>query len=509
MSVDTSLAPDSTAVQRRSFHPGLVLAVICGAQLMIVLDATIVNIALPSIQRALHFSTVDLAWVLNAYTLAFGGLLLLGGRAGDLFGQRRMFVIGVLLFAGASFLGGLATSQAWLLASRALQGVGGAIASPAGLSLITTSFPEGRERNRAVGAYAAVSGSGAAIGLMAGGILTDLLSWRWVFFVNVPIGLLIAFAAPRVLGEARRRSGRLDLPGAITSTAGMTLLVYGLIRAATRGWGNTWTVASFAVAAVLLIAFIVIETRHEEPLVPLHLFKNTTRAGSYLVTVTVAGSLFAMFYFLTLFVQDVLGYSPLKAGFAFLPVSLGIIVVAGISSQLVRRVPAAVLMGTGSALAAASLLWLSRITPTSTFTADVLGPSLLLAVGMGLVFVPLTLTAVYHVAPHEAGAGSALLNACQQVGGTLGLAILVTVATTATKNYITDHVQALAQAGAGPAAGGGGHLPQQLATAGAVHGWSTAFLVGAAISLAGVLIAALCIRVRPSELNTERVAAAA
>src|SRR6266496_1594171 len=314
-------ASDSGRRDRR----GVALAIVLCAQLMIILDLTVVNIALPSIAHGLHFSAPSLSWVLNAYTLTFGGLLLLGGRAGDILGRRRVFVSGILLFALASLLGGLATSSAWLLAARALQGVGGAIASPTALALITTNFAEGRARNRAFGVFAAVSGSGAAIGLLAGGMLTSWLSWRWVLFVNVPIGILIALLAPLYIAESERHPGRFDLGGALTSTAGMTALVYGFIRAAQDGWSEPVTVGSFAAAAFLLAIFLSIETRTRQPITPLHMFANRNRAGSYGVMLALAAALFGMFFFLTLFVQDVLGYSQLRAGLAFLPGSAAII----------------------------------------------------------------------------------------------------------------------------------------------------------------------------------------
>jgi len=312
----STTAPATTGSARRGQHPGLALAVIAGAQLMVVLDATIVNIALPHIQSALKFSTTGLSWVLNAYTLTFGGLLLLGARAGDILGRRRVFVFGIALFAVASLAGGFALSSGWLLATRALQGVGGAIASPTALALIATNFVEGPERNKAFGIFAAVSGSGAAIGLLAGGMLTSWLSWRWVLFVNVPIGVLIAVAAPLFINESERRPGQFDLSGAITSTAGMTGLVYGFIRAAQDGWHDPLTIGAFVVSLVLLGAFLVIETSSKAPITPLAMFKNRNRASTYVVMLSLAAALFSMFFFLTLFVQEILHYSPLRAGFA-------------------------------------------------------------------------------------------------------------------------------------------------------------------------------------------------
>src|SRR4051812_3102255 len=333
---------------------------------MVVLDATIVNIALPHMRTALHFTSIaELSWVLNAYTLVFGGLLLLGGRMGDLFGRRRMFMVGVLIFAFASLLGGFAWTKGWLLAMRALQGVGGAIASPTALSLVTTTFEEGPARNRAFGVYAAVSGAGAAIGLILGGLLTDYVSWRWVLFVNAPIGLALAIATPFVLRESSRGDGRFAVVDAVTSTLGMATLVYGFIRAATHSWGDTWTIVSFALAAVLLTVFVVMQSRSNQPLMPLRLFHNRTRVGAYVVMLIIGAAVFAMFYFLTQYVQNVMGFSPIRAGVAFLPVSATIIVVAQVVSRLVHRIEPKFLMAGGTIFGGLGLYSLSRLTVDS------------------------------------------------------------------------------------------------------------------------------------------------
>jgi EmrB/QacA subfamily drug resistance transporter len=426
ISTQVSLAEPRAA--RRGHHPGLALAIIAASQLMVVLDATIVNIALPHIQGALKFSTTSLTWVLNAYTLTFGGLLLLGGRAGDILGRRRVFVFGIALFTFASFLGGLATTSWWLLAARALQGVGGAIASPTALSLITTNFDE---RNRAFGVFAAVSGSGAAVGLLAGGMLTSWLSWRWVLFVNIPIGIAIAILAPMYINESERHPGRFDVFGAVTSTLGMTALVYGFIRAASDGWGDTLTVVSFAAALILLVVFFINELRSPQPITPLHMFANRNRSGSYVVMLALAGALFSMFFFLTLFVQKILDYSALKAGFAFLPVSAGVIVSAQIASKRLLKVGPKPFMMAGAALSVTGLYWLSLIKADSGYIDGLLGPMVIFALGMGFLFVPLTVVAVAGVEPHESGSASGLLNVMQQVGGTVGLAILTTAFATA------------------------------------------------------------------------------
>ncbi len=483
---------------RRGVHPGLALAVIAGAQLMVVLDATIVNIALPHIQGPLHFSTTGLSWVLNAYTLTFGGLLLLGGRAGDILGRRRVFITGILLFSLASLLGGLATSSGWLLTARALQGVGGAIA----LALITTNFPEGPQRNRAFGVYAAVSGSGAAVGLLAGGMLTEWLSWRWVLFVNVPIGILIALAAPLYIAESERRPGRFDISGALTSTAGMVALVYGFIRAAQEGWSDPVTVGSFVAAVVLLSVFLLIETRTKQPITPLHMFRDRNRAGSYAIMLAVVAALFGMLFFLTLFVQEVLGYSPITAGLAFLPVSGVIIVASQVVARLLPRVGPKRFMVAGSLLATVGLAWLSRISVSSGYLDGLLGPMLLFGLGLGFLFVPLTLMAVSGVSREETGAASGLLNAMQQVGGSLGLSILVTVFGTASRNEAKDQV-ARFLATATPATRAQfqrtGQLPPQDAARILAHGISTAFEFAALFALAALIVSVVVIRARPSE----------
>ena len=477
-----------TAVETPPAHHRLALAVIATAQLMVVLDATIVNIALPHIQDALGFSATGLSWVLNAYTLVFGGLLLLGGRTGDIFGRRRMFQIGVLLFALASLAGGFAPSQGFLLAMRALQGVGGAIASPTALALVTSTFAEGPERNRAFGVYAAVSGAGAAVGLILGGVLTDLLSWRFVLFVNAPIGIVLAICAQYVLKESERRTaGVLDLPGAVTSTIGMAALVYGFIHSATNGWDEPATIGSFVVAAILLTTFILIEARSRNPLMPLRLFRSRTRVGSYIVMLVTGAAVFAMFYFLTQYVQDVKGYSPLKAGFAFLPVSAVIVVVAQIASRAIVRLGAQVLIVTGTIFTGFGLLWLSTMGIDAAYVTHLLPAISLIAVGMGLIFVPITLTAVAGVAERDNGIASAMLNVCQQVGGTIGLSALVTVFTSSFRHEATAKAHSLA------------HDPVLLKQLAFTHGADAAFKVGAVFTLLGLIAALVFIRFSPSE----------
>ncbi|MDX6255398.1 MAG: hypothetical protein QOJ11_1732 [Frankiales bacterium] len=449
----TTAATKTTPVAgaaRRGHHPGLALAVIVGVQLMIVLDATIVNIALPHIQTALNFSPTSLSWVLNAYTLTFGGLLLLGGRIGDIMGRRRTFIAGILLFSVASLAGGFAWNSGSLLAFRALQGVGGALASPTALALITTNFAEGEERNRAFGVFAAVSGSGAAIGLLAGGMLTQWANWRWVLFVNVPIGLILAWITPLFVNESDRQPGKFDLPGAATSTVGMSALVYGFINAAQHGWSKPTTVGSFIAAGVLLVAFFLIETRTAEPITPLHLFGDRNRASTYVIMLFLAAALFSMFFFLTQFVQEVLNYSPIKAGVAFLPVSVAIIISAQICSRYLARVGPKPFLMVGSIMCTGGLAWLSRISVHSNYLGGIFGPMVVFALGMGFLFVPLTMLAVSKVSNEDSGAASSLLNVMQQVGGSLGLSVLVTVYGTAARNESTHLIKTGAAATLGP-----------------------------------------------------------
>ncbi|HEY7430376.1 MAG TPA: MFS transporter, partial [Streptosporangiaceae bacterium] len=363
-------------------HLGLALLVIATAQLMVVLDATIVNVALPHIQTALGFSGSGLEWVINAYALALGGLLLLGGRAGDLLGRRRMFVAGLLLFSAASLAGGLATSQAWLLAARAVQGAGGAIVAPTALALIVTTFQEGPPRNRAMGVYAAMSAAGGAVGLLAGGLLVTYASWRWVLFVNVPIGIAVALGALIVLPGAARRSGRLDLPGAITGTLGVAALVYGLSDAATSPdgtshWGDARVVTALAAGAVLLAAFALVETRSRDALLPVRLLRQRDRLGANLIMLAVGTAVFGVFFFITLFVQDIWGYSALRAGVAFLPLTAVLLAASGAAAALVPRIGARSLLLAGGAASTGGLYWLSRMTEHSTYAGGLLGPSLM------------------------------------------------------------------------------------------------------------------------------------
>ncbi|MEU6369208.1 MFS transporter [Streptomyces sp. NPDC046931] len=489
---------------RREGRPGIALTVIAACQLMVVLDATIVNIALPHIQDALKFSTTDLTWVVSAYTLTFGGLLLLGGRAGDILGRRRVFMTGILLFTFASLLGGFAQEPWQLLAARALQGMGGAIASPTSLALVTTTFPEGPERNRAFGVFAAVSAGGGAIGLLAGGMLTEWLDWRWVLFVNVPIGVLIASLTPLYINESERHPGRFDIAGALTSTAGMASLVYGFIRASENGWRDSVTIGSFGAAVVLLLAFGFVEARAKEPITPLRMFTERNRSGTYVIMLSLAAAMFGMFFYIVLFVQNVLGYSPISAGVAFLPVTVAIVIGAGLSQRFLPVLGPKPFMLTGATLVATGLGWLTFISTGSSYVSGVLGPMLLFGLGMGLNFVTLTLTAVSGVAQHEAGAASGLLNATQQVGGSLGLSILTTVFGTASRNEAEKQVPKFLASGTAEQKAEFAKTHQLPAPWGhevLAHGIGTAFLPAAGMALLALVTAAVVIRVRKSDLE--------
>jgi EmrB/QacA subfamily drug resistance transporter len=456
------------------------LAIMLGAQLMIILDATVVNIALPHIQAGLHFSATSLSWVMNGYTLTFGGLLLLGGRTGDILGRRRTFLAGIALFTVASLAGGLATSAGMLLAARALQGVGGALASPAVLALVVSGFPEGRERTRALAIYAGVVTGGASLGLVLGGLITEWLSWRWVLFVNVPIGILVLALTPLFVSETPRLPGRFDLTGAITSTAGVALLVYGFIRAASDGWANATALAAFVAAAVLLAAFLFTETRAPQPITPLRLFADPSRSGSFAARLLLVAGMFGMFFFLTQFLQDVLGFSPLKAGVAFLPMTITLFAVSRLTPRLLPVFGTKPLMIAGMIPVIAGMTWLSRVSPATSYWSGVFPPMLLFGVGMGVVFVPLTTVSLAGVRPEDSGAASSMVNVMQQVGGSLGLAVLVAVFGTATRN-----------AAAHPVAGLSAAAFQHRVLA---HGMSEAFALAAIFDVVTLLIIATLLR---------------
>ncbi len=463
-------ASRSGGTARRTAHPALVLLVIAGAQMMVVLDGTIVNIALPSMGRYFDKSQTDMTWALNAYTLAFGGLLLLGGRMGDIFGRRRMFVLGLGLFTTGSFLAGIAANFPLLLAGRAVQGIGGAIASPTALSLITTEFEEGEARTKALGVYAAVSGAGAALGLLLGGILTNYLSWRWVLFVNVPIGIVLMVGATLYVHESGRLKGKFDFGGALLSVAGMVSTVYGFIHVAHSGWSNTETFVVFTAAVVLLVGFVVYEAFVvAEPMMPMRIFENRNRGGAYLVMFVVGAAMFGMFYFITFFVQGVRDFSALKTGFAFLPVAFTIGIVSQIVARILGRVGVKPLLITGTILITLALLWFSTVNADSGYFTKLLPGMIMLAVAMGCLFVPLTSAAVAGVANTDAGLASALLNVGQQVGGALGLSVMTTVFGTAARNYAGSH-QSTLNAGLAQTTGGDqaltGAIGQKLASTG-------------------------------------------
>ena len=426
---------------RRHAHPALVLLLIAGAQLMVVLDGTIVNIALPSMGAYFDKDQTSMTWALNAYTLAFGGLLLLGGRSGDIFGRRRMFIVGLSLFTSGSFLAGISTTFPEMLVGRVIQGIGGAIAAPTALSLIANEFEEGPERTRAFAVYAAVSGAGAALGLLLGGILTNYFSWRWVLFVNVPIGLLLIAGAFLYLHQTERLRGRIDFIGGLISVAGMVALVYGFIHAANDGWSNGETVGVLVVAGVLLVGFVLFEaygTAH--PIMPMRIFESRSRGGAYLVMLVAGAAMFGMFYFITFFVQGVRDYSALKTGFAFLPIALTIGVTSQIVAKLLPRTGPKPLISVGTVLLTGSLLWLSRVSTASQYADTLLPGMIVLAVAMGCLFVPLTTVAVSKIENTDAGLASALLNVGQQVGGAIGLSVLATVFATSARNFAADHL---------------------------------------------------------------------
>ena len=479
----TTTAPDPrtgplTHEDGREVHKGLALLVLAVSQLMVVLDATIVNVALPDIARALEItSQADLSWIVTGYTLTFGGFLLLGGKLADRLGRRKVFLLGAVLFAVASLLGGLAGNLGLLIVARLVQGLGGALMSPAALSLLTVVFEEGKERNRALGIWAAITAGGAAVGLILGGVLTEYASWRWVLFVNVPIAAAAVVGALRFVPESRDERARgFDIPGAFLVTSGLVALVYALVKGNDHGWGSGRTLGTLALAAVLLALFVVVQRRSADPLIDFRLFQSRTLLGADLGALFVGAGIFAVFFFLILWMQQVNGWSPITSGFAFLPMTLCIGIAAGIASQLLGRIGPRPLLVFGPALSALGLLVLGlRLTPTSGYVSTVLPSLVLVALGMGFTFVALTSAAVAGVPQEDAGVASALLNAGQQVGGALGLAILAAVSTARTES--------LGQVGP----------PGSPAFVDAlVEGWGVGFVVGAAfLAIAGVIAASL------------------
>jgi EmrB/QacA subfamily drug resistance transporter len=479
------------------------LAVLAAAQLMIVLDASIVNIALPSAQKDLGITNADRQWVVTAYTLAFGGLLLLGGRIADYTGRKRTFIIGLLGFAGASALGGLATTYQLLFAARGLQGAFAALMAPASLSIVTVTFTEPKERAKAFGVFGALGGGGAAIGLIVGGVLTEYASWRWCLGVNVPVALLVA-GAGLVLVHESKASGdtRYDIPGVLMATIGLVSLVYGFTEAAkaknpsnpndtgVQGWTHSTTLLFLGVAAVLLVGFIVWETRADNPLLPLRIVLDRNRGGSYLMFLFVGAGLYAMFLFLTYYFQVNLGYSPLKSGFAFLPFSGGIILTAGVVAQLLPRLGPKPLMVPGMAMSVVGMLWLTQVSADTSYVTHVLPSEIVMSIGLACVFIPASSTALVGIGHHDAGVASAVLNTSQQIGGSLGTALLNTLFAGAVTAYLADHVRTPADA-------------QRLGPTALIHGYHVAFFWGAVLFLGALLVAAFVVTAKKDDIPAE------
>jgi EmrB/QacA subfamily drug resistance transporter len=424
----------------RGTNRWFVLVLVCIAQFMVVLDATIVNVALPSIQTGLHFSPSSLQWIVNAYTLVFGGFLLLGGRASDLLGRQRLFVAGVILFTAASLLSGIATTSGMLVAGRAMQGLGAALVSPAALSIVTTTFAEGAERTKALGIWSAIAAGGGAVGLVLGGALTESLSWRWVFFINLPIGIAAALLSLRFVPNSRAEDEpeTADVAGAVTVTAGLLVLVYGIVKAQAYGWGSPRTIGLGLLAFVLLAAFVAIEKRSKAPLIRLDIFRLRSLSASNVAMLFVASGLFSMFYFDGIYLQEIRHYSPLQAGLAFLPFTAGIVIGAGASQQFIKRVGIRAVVFTGLTLGTLGLLYFTQLTTGSTYVLDVFPSVIVMSIGMGMTFVPLTLLATTNIASDDAGLASGLFNTSQQVGGALGLAVLSTLATSRTSHLLSE-----------------------------------------------------------------------
>jgi EmrB/QacA subfamily drug resistance transporter len=460
------------------------LILLCAAQFVVVLDASIVNVALPSIGRGLRFSEQNLPWVVNAYVIAFGGFLLLGGRAADLLGRRRVFMTGLVVVAVASLAAGFAATQGELIAARAAQGLGAAIISPAALSIVTTLFRDGAERNKALGAWGAVAGSAGAAGVLLGGVLTDGLGWQWVLWVNVPVSLVALAFTPGLIPESRSTSAtrHFDAAGAVSITAGLSLLAYALLDAGSVGWGSARTISLIAASLALIAVFARIELRSQAPLVPFRIFRLRTLTGANVVGILLGGSLFSMFFFISLYMQQVLGYSPIHAGLSYLPLAVTIVVAAGVGGQFVTRFGFKPILAAGMAFVAVGLLWFGQVSPSGSFVSDILGPSLLAALGLGFGFVTSTIAAVSGVGEHEQGLASGLINTSQQIGGALGLAVLSTIATTRTHDLVA----------------GGNNMHDAL-----THGFQAAFLGGAAIAALGVAATLILIRTRDSRAHLE------
>jgi EmrB/QacA subfamily drug resistance transporter len=457
----------------------IALVLLCVAQFVVVLDASIVNVALPTIKEALNFSEDSLPWVVNAYVLTFGGFLLLGGRLADLLGRRRLFMAGLVLFALASLAGGLAANSGQLIAARAVQGLGAAILSPAALSIVAVTFKDGAERNKALGVWGAVAGSGGAAGVLLGGVLTEYVGWEWVLWVNVPIGILAAAIAPSLIAETKSESEtrHFDVAGAITITLGLSALVFALLDAESAGWGSFQTIGTGVAAILLLGAFVAVEQRSRAPLVPFSIFRVRTVTGANVVGILVGASLFSMFYFISLYMQQILGYSPIKAGLSYLPLAVTIILAAGIASGLVTKVGFKPILTIGMICIAIGLIWFTQIDVHGTFLKDILGPSIIAALGLGFAFVPVTIAAVSGIEDREQGLASGLINTSQQVGGALGLAILAAIA-----NSVI----------------GSKETPDSL-----VEGFQAAFAVGAGFAILGLIATLLLVRGSDSRAHVE------
>ncbi len=458
------------------------LILCCVGQFMVILDVSVVNVALPSIRANLHFCGTELQWVVNAYALTFAGFLLLGGRAADLLGRRRLLVAGLLAFAVTSLAGGLAQSKEWLTAARALQGLSGAVVAPASLSVLTSTFTEGDERNRALGLWGAMGGAGGAVGVLLGGVLTDLLSWRWILFINIPIGVLAGLATARIVAESRADDAarrRFDVSGAVTVTLGLVVLVYGIVRTDHYGWGSARTIVTLAIGLALIALFLLIEGRlAKAPLVPLRVFRSRQLSAANIVMLLLGASSFAMWYFVSLYLQEVRGLSPIVTGLAFLPMALSVAVGAQIAGKGAARVGAGPLLALGMTMVAGGMLLFGTAPVGGSFVVDVLPAELITAVGVGLAFVPVTIAAMAGSAPQEAGLASGLVNTSRQIGGSLGLAILATIATARTSDLA-------------------GHVPLKPAL---TSGFHHAFVVGAAFAGLGAIVSAVLIpRVRPRQ----------
>ena len=462
-----------TATSNRKW---LALALLCTVQFMVVLDIAIVNVALPSIQTDLGFSQENLQWVISAYALLFGGFLLLGGRAADLLGRRRVFLVGIVVFSVASLLSGIAWSEGSLIAARALQGLGAAIISPAALSILTTMFAEGSERNTALGAWGAVGAFGAVAGVLLGGVLTDLLSWEWIFYVNVPVGIGAFVLVPILLEESRDATARsFDIPGGVLVTAGLVVLVYAITQANDLGWGSAETIGLFAASAALLAAFVAWESRTRDPLMPFSIFRLRTLVGANIAGLILGTALFAMFLMLTLYMQQVLGYTPLETGVAYLAVAGTAIIWSALAASLVTRVGVKPVLVAGMAFMTAGLLYFTQVSVGGSYLGDLLPGFLIVSVGMGFSFVPISIAALAGVKPAEAGLASGLINTSQQIGGALGIAALSAVAASTTTSRVTEGIAA-------PAA--------------LTDGFQAAFLGGAGVAFVGVLVALFVVRGR-------------